>query len=510
MASKELKMPWMDGLMFLIFDKFLRSSLVHGHITLVLPDGSVRQYGDAHDTSTAVPAAPQWMGMPEKRCVITVHNAKAFFRIIVGHDIGLGEAFMAGDISVDDIGGLMAVLTANARHMEQSRGILGVLNWIGAKLMYAAHLMRANTLAGSKRNIKQHYDLGNSMYKLFLDPTLTYSSGIHQDGDTLETAQIRKLDALISGAGISFESHVLEIGCGWGSCGIRAVQQTGCRWTGITVSQEQLNEAQERARAAGVSDRVNFVFCDYRDVSTRFGQAAFDAVVSCEMIEAVGHEHLPTFFEVVGSCLKAGGLFSGQAITMPDSRYKEYCQSSDFIREHIFPGGHLPSMGAMTACASKACLSVISLRDIGPDYAITLRHWRQNWKENWQAIMKLGYPEEFMRKWEFYFAYCEAAFDCSYIHDYQIVWRRVESPTRTDDSGALESSALRGNTAPVHLSCAVKRKADDTAGKSINRDVQAPGHPSWQYLGSSRIGSFFGVYCMVAGILIGHTCFLLQ
>jgi cyclopropane-fatty-acyl-phospholipid synthase len=496
-TSDKLMMPCMNRLMFIVFDKFLQSALKHGRIALILPDGNVRLYGNARDTSTAIPGAPEWMKLPEKRCTVTVHNTNFLLKVMFGHDVGLGEAFMAGDISVDDLGSLMAVLTANARNVEKSRGMLGLLNWIGAKFMYIVHLTRANTLEGSKRNIKEHYDLGNSMYKLFLDPTLTYSSGIHREGDTLEAAQLRKLDALISAARITSGSHVLEIGCGWGSCAVQAVRKTGCKWTGITVSQEQLIEARERVQAAGVGDRVDLLFCDYRDLPDRFGKAAFDAVISCEMIEAVGHENLPKFFKAVGVCLKPGGHFSGQVITMPDSRYEEYCQSSDFIREHIFPGGHLPSMGAMTTCASKAGLSLVALRDIGPDYAMTLRQWRLNWKENWHAIMALGYPEEFMRKWEFYFAYCEAAFDCSYIHNYQIVWRCEDVP----DEG-------RPN---INSKMASKLNLSVFKGAIAKGSFQVPGCSSWQSLGTSRIsGSIFGIYCVLAGILIGHACLLLK
>lgn len=198
-----------------------------------LPDGRKRAYGRLEDLQTAVPGAALWQGLPLNKCNITVNSTDFFYKVMTRHDTGLGEAYMHGDIDVDDVGAFMAILTANAYSIEGNRGILGAFNWLGDRLLYLAHLTRANTVEGSKRNIREHYDAGNEMYKLFLDDSLTYSAGIHTEGACLKDSQLRKLDALISGARITGDSHVLEVGCGWGSCAIRAAQTTGCKWTGV-------------------------------------------------------------------------------------------------------------------------------------------------------------------------------------------------------------------------------------------------------------------------------------
>jgi cyclopropane-fatty-acyl-phospholipid synthase len=226
-------MPWLDRVLFSTFEAFASTTLRYGCLELVLPSGDRHEYGSTADTLPAVPDAPAWMEMPAKRCTVTVHNTDMFFKIITRHDTGLGEAFMARDFTVDDLGAFLAIMTANARNIEASRGLLGALNWAGDKALYLAHLTRANSVEGSKKNISEHYDVGNDMYKLFLDDTLTYSSGIYTEDASLQQAQLTKLDALIAGARVTADSHVLEVGCGWGSCAIRAAQMTGCRWTGV-------------------------------------------------------------------------------------------------------------------------------------------------------------------------------------------------------------------------------------------------------------------------------------
>jgi cyclopropane-fatty-acyl-phospholipid synthase len=233
--------PWLDRACFSAFDACASSAIRYGVLRLVLPDGSERVYGSAETAHSAVPGAPLWRALPPRRCTATVKRTDMFFKVITRHDSGLGEAFTAGDYEVDDLGAFLAVLTANARQIEASRGLLGALNTFGSLALYVAHLGRSNTVSGSKKNIKEHYDAGNDMYKLFLDETLTYSAGIHHQGDSLKQSQLNKLDALVHGAVVSESSHVLEVGCGWGSCAIRAVQLTGCRWTGtrtLTVTRD--------------------------------------------------------------------------------------------------------------------------------------------------------------------------------------------------------------------------------------------------------------------------------
>lgn len=232
-AGQRKAMPWLDSFLFSIFDTFATKAIRTGCMTIYMPDGRERTYGDVNCCSTAIPGAERWRQLPPLCCSVTIHNTDFFYKVMTRHDTGLGEAYMQGDYSVDNLGAFMAVVTANAYGIESNRGVLGVFNWIGDRSLYLAHLTRANTFEGSKKNISEHYDAGNDMYKLFLDSTLTYSSGIHAEGGSLEQAQFKKLDALIESAQINQDSHVLEVGCGWGSCAMRAVQTIGCRWTGM-------------------------------------------------------------------------------------------------------------------------------------------------------------------------------------------------------------------------------------------------------------------------------------
>ena len=319
-----------------------------------------------------------------------------------------------------------------------------------------------------KPNPPPHRPTHDQRYKLFLDDTLTYSAGIHDPADDalpgagtggpgdagLRAAQVRKLDALIKAAGVKKGDHVLEIGCGWGSLAIRAAQTTGCTWTGVTLSKQQLQEANARVAAAGVADRVRLLLCDYRDVRPPAGASHYDAVVSCEMIEAVGHEHMATYFATIGRLLKPGGAAAVQAICVPDGRYEAYAASSDFIREHIFPGGHLPSMGAMLDAAVGTGLTIEGTADVGPDYAQTLRAWRAAWEARRADVLALGYSPRFWRKYRFYFAYCEAAFDAKYIHDFQVTWRKCEGDGR--DPAEAGAPRADGGEAPAKSSPALR------------------------------------------------------
>ena len=184
-AQQLKKMPWLDSVLFSVFDKFASKAIRTGCMTLYMPDGRERTYGDQTCRSTAIPGAPQWRQLPPLRCAVTIHNTDFFYKVMTRHDTGLGEAYMQNDYSVDNLGAFMAVITANAHGIESNRGVLGVFNWIGDRLLYLAHLTRANTFEGSRKNISEHYDAGNDMYKLFLDSTLTYSSGIHAEGLSL-------------------------------------------------------------------------------------------------------------------------------------------------------------------------------------------------------------------------------------------------------------------------------------------------------------------------------------
>ena len=304
-----------------------------------------------------------------------------------------------------------------------SQAKLGVVNWLGTQMQTLAHLARANTVEGSRKNISEHYDLGNDMYKLFLDnETWMYSSGVFKTpSDSLYQSQINKLDLILDKMDLTSDHHIIEIGCGWGGFACRAVERFGCKVTGITISEEQLKYAQDKVKRLGWEDRITLLFCDYRKLPREL-EGHFDRLVSIEMIEAVGHENLPEYFGIIDRMLKPGGRAVLQAITYKDQHYPNYCKCSDFIRRHIFPGGHLPSMGAMLWATKKTALAVMDVEDIGLDYATTLKLWHENWVAAERDIYALGYSREFFRKWRFYFSYCEAGFEQQFIHNYQIVW----------------------------------------------------------------------------------------
>jgi len=483
------KLSLLDRAAIAAFDAFARRALTVGRLTLVLPNGAQLEYGQPAGADVSPPASiPAWRGAPPRAAVVRVLDPSFFRLVATRHDTGLGEAYMAGSWETPHFGGLLAVLAANAPHIEAARSAFGPFSWVGDKLLAAAHAARSNTRAGSRANIEAHYDAGNAMYRLFLDETLTYSAGMHEPGDAalagkgeaggvedagLAAAQARKLDALLAAAGLRPGDHVLEIGCGWGSLAIRAATaHPGLRWTGLTLSKQQLEEASARVEAAGLSARVSLLLCDYRDCPPPVGATHFDAVLSCEMVEAVGHEHLPAYFASIGRLLRPGGRAVLQAISVPDARYAAYTASSDFIREHIFPGGHLVAMGALADAANGvgAGLSVVAVRDVGPDYAQTLRAWRAAWERGRGGVLGLGYPDTWWRKWRFYFAYCEAAFDARYIHDYQIAFVKA---AEKEAGGGPSGSGGGGAAAAARLPPPAPRRARRPA--SLARGLLLPG-----------------------------------
>lgn len=371
-----------------------------GCLRLTLPDGQTRIYGQ--------PGQP-----PEIE--FRVKDYEFFSRALRDSEIGFGESYMYGEWETNDLAGLIQLFIEN-RNVFHDDDIKTA--WISNALNSVMHRRRRNTKTGSRRNIREHYDLSNEMFGLFLDPTMMYSCALYtKPGETLEQAQINKLHALIRKANIGPNDHVLEIGSGWGQFAIEAVRQTGCRVTTVTVSQQQLELATQRVQEAGLSDRITIELRDYRDIT---GQ--FDRIVSIEMLEAVGHEFLATYFEVCDRVLKPGGSIALQVISMPDNRYETYRRGVDWIRKHIFPGGHLPSLEAMkTAMSLNTKLAIQQVEDIAMHYPQTLREWRASFTGAEARVKELGFDDVFIRKWEYYFAYCEAAFATRAIQNLQIV-----------------------------------------------------------------------------------------
>ncbi len=302
-------------------------------------------------------------------------------------------------------------LTTAMRVLAQNDEVLAGVETGAARLVRplraAVNWLRRNTRAGSKRNISAHYDLSNDFFALMLDPTMTYSSGVFPSpAATLEEASIEKYDRICRKLQLSPQDHVLEIGTGWGGFAEHAVKNYGCRVTTTTISDEQHAYAKQRFQEAGIADRVSLLKDDYRDL-----RGTYDKLVSIEMIEAVGEKFLPGYFAKCSELLKPHGMMCLQAITIPDHRYDTYRKSVDFIQRYIFPGGFLPSMGAMARCIGRGTdFRFLHVEDFAPHYATTLAHWRRNFWREIEAVRSLGFDERFIRTWHYYLCYCEAGF----------------------------------------------------------------------------------------------------
>ena len=366
----------------------LLKSLNHGSLDMQLPDGSSAHFG------TQAPGEP--------RAAIRLHNWNVCTAALKAGDIGFAESFIAGDWSTPDLTTLLTLFVANREQIESV--IYG--SWWGSLLYRAKHLFNRNSRKGSKKNIHAHYDLGNEFYRLWLDPTMNYSSAWFEGdraGDLVH-AQWAKVRRALHECGVQPGQRVLEIGCGWGALAECAAREFGASVTGVTLSAEQLAWAQKRLADAALPGELRFQ--DYRDIS----DGPFDAIASIEMFEAVGREYWPSFFETLKTQLKPGGKACIQSITIRDDLFERYVKSSDFIQQYIFPGGLLPSPQAFRAAAAQAGLKVVNELDFGLDYAETLRRWRDRFLGADTPVRKLGFDARFMRIWEFYLAYCEAAF----------------------------------------------------------------------------------------------------
>ena len=348
---------------------------------------------------------------------ITVRDPRFWRRVALGGSLGAGESYADGDWDVDD---LTAVVRLLVRNHSARRGLDGGLSLLRRPLDLAHALLRRNSRAGARRNIADHYDLGNDFFALMLDPTMTYSSGVWDSPEsTLEQASLRKLDLLCQRLRLRPEDHLLEIGMGWGSLALHAAGRYGCRVTTTTLSQAQWELASERVRAAGLADRVTLLRDDYRDLRGRF-----DKAVSCEMIEAIGAEQYETFFARCAALVAPGGLVAVQAITIADQHYERARREVDFIKRHIFPGSCIPSISALVGAATRASdLRLRQLQDYGPDYARTLAAWRGNLAANRVAVERLT-DERFRRLWHFYLCYCEGGFAEGHIGVSQLVFER--------------------------------------------------------------------------------------
>jgi cyclopropane-fatty-acyl-phospholipid synthase len=345
-------------------------------------------------------------GQPQSdlRAEIRVSDPAVWGLVAGNGSIGAGEAYIHGYWSTPDLTAVIRIFVANLDVLDAMEGGLARL---GRPLIQGLHWLNRNTRQGSRRNIAAHYDLGNDLFEQFLDPTMMYSAAMFlREDDSLEQAQLNKLERIGEKLALQPSDHLLEIGTGWGSMAIYAATHYGCRVTTTTLSREQYAYTERRVRELGLEGRITLLLEDYRDLT---GQ--YDKLVSIEMIEAVGHRFLPTYFEQCARLLKPEGLMLLQAITIRDQRYEQACQSVDFIQRYIFPGGALPSVHKMLEVVSRHTdLNLHHMEDFGLHYARTLRLWHDNLRQARQRLEQLGYDDYFYRLWEFYLCYCEGGF----------------------------------------------------------------------------------------------------
>lgn len=360
-----------------------------GAVTITFPNGRTRTFG--------TPGT----GMHPR---LLIRNFSMIPETLQRGTVGFSHAYMRGDVEVDDLTALFRYFLQN-RNEFQPKG----KGWFGratSDIMY--HLSRANTIDGSKENISEHYDLGNAFYAEWLDPSMTYSSAIFTDLDNqpLQDAQHAKYRRVADIAGVKAGDTVLEIGCGWGGFAEVVAKEIGATVYGITLSKEQLAFARERIARQGLDNLATFHFEDYRQTS-----GEYDHIGSIEMIEAVGEEHWPSYFQTLADRLKAGGTAAIQAITISEQDFEGYRSTPDFIQRYIFPGGMLLTKRAMQEQADRVGLVLEQAETFRHSYAETLRRWRERFLERWHVIKAMGFDETFRRKWVYYLSYCEAGFD---------------------------------------------------------------------------------------------------
>ena len=368
----------------------------------------------------------------------TIHVSDPYFfrSLAFGGHIGAAESYVRGEWITEDLPTLMRLFAANREALD---GLETGWARLCQPFLALLRVWNRNTRNGSSRNVRAHYDLGNDFFQTFLDETMTYSCGIFSDDRTsMREASIEKYDRLCKKLEISPNDHVLEIGSGWGGFAIYAAGTYGCPVTTTTISVEQHRLATLRIAEAGLSDRVDVLLKDYRDL-----EGTYDKLVSVEMVEAVGHQFLDDYFQKCADLLAPHGRAAIQAITVRDDWYDPKQREVDFIKRYIFPGSFIPSVSALSGAAGKTDMRIVHLEDQTPHYAETLRRWRAAFMEHWPQIRSLGFDEQFRRLWDFYFCYCEGGFDEAILGCVQIVWAKPASKGLIDTRlhGRIEAVA---------------------------------------------------------------------
>lgn len=390
------------------------SKMTKGCLELTMPNGEYLQIGDEHS---------------KLKADIGIKYDEFFKSLVLYGDVGFGEAYVDGLWETSNITTLIKWVLLNIENAPSVSGSkakslsLNLFKWLNR--IY--HNSRSNSISGSQKNISEHYDLSNEFFATFLDPTMTYSSGYFTSKDTtLLESQYAKYRRLAEELHLKPTDHVLEIGSGWGANAIFMAKNYGCKVTSVTISREQQKFAMERIAEEGLTDRVEVVIKDYRYLT-----GSYDKIVSIEMLEAVGHNYYEEYFAKVDEVLKPDGIFAFQVITSPDSRYDKLRHGVDWIQKHIFPGSLLPSVAKINSSINKTSdFTLVDLRDLGLDYARTLKLWYDEFNKNIKQIEALGYDERFIRKWRYYFNYCEAAFEMRNINVMQMVYSRPNNVNR--------------------------------------------------------------------------------
>lgn len=378
-----------------------------GKLHVTMPDGKHLHFGEGGGVTAN----------------ISISNASFFKKCVLYGDIGFAESYIDGDWNTTSLKDVISwfIFNMDSNPVISGAGTSSFLTNIFQKINRWYHISRKNTIEGSKKNISEHYDLGNDFYELFLDRTMTYSSGIFRTEETtLEESQIEKYDRICRLLKLKSTDHLLEIGSGWGGFSSHAANNYGCKITTVTISDEQYKYAKKRFVTEGIDDKVNILLEDYRNI-----EGKFDKIVSIEMLEAVGHQFMPQYFSKCNELLKENGLLALQVITSPDARYDQMRKGVDFIQKHIFPGSLLPSVARINQCVNDASnLNLYDIKDIGIDYAKTLNIWCEEFNKKKEQILALGMDQRFIRKWNYYFDYCEAAFQMRNISVMQLVYTR--------------------------------------------------------------------------------------
>lgn len=391
----------------------LLSKMPLGRMTISLPNGAEVVIGNGRGIA----------------CNLSVKNPAFFKRCVLYGDIGFGESYVDGDWDTDSITNVIKWFLLNVDHAPSVSGskvnslLLNFLKTVNK--LY--HSKRANSITGSRKNISEHYDLNNEFFALFLDPTMTYSSAYYKEESmTLQQAQLAKYERLCQQLKLQPTDHVLEIGSGWGGNAIYMAKNYGCKVTTLTISEEQYKLATERIEKENLSDKITVLIKDYRLM-----EGQFDKIVSIEMLEAVGAEYYKEYFKQCSNLLKKEGIFAIQTITCPDSRFESLKTGVDWIQKHVFPGSLIPSVAAINqAINSTSDLTLVDLKDIGLHYAHTLNIWYKNFNDNLPEVKKMGFDDYFIRKWNYYLCYCEAAFAMRNLYVMQLVYTRPNNTIR--------------------------------------------------------------------------------